>query len=498
MPQLTITPAEPFANATQEIYSKHSEINGVAELKLGNDIGGSKTFANVLKSENGKATFYGNNGGETKFMEYDPVFDKINITKDMDLAGNVLYIDNLYIQETVGTAPIGQKGSLTLVHEDVGGTSSIVFRSARDGGIDHGYISYTDDYDGNPFENRSLLEIGCQNDSVASTIDNIALMPSGFVGVNTRTPQAMLDVNGDMSCNGMTMNNVIIGERELNGGDGNGIMVKTLLNPFSNSDVSAGSIFEVQSQGLSKRLWVGQYITSPAKNRFMFGFTGADGTEGLEANYKGKLDLDGSVECTEIKVNDIPLNSFTNYKFGTNYNFGSWGKGNLLELPYDTWISTPESKSHLMQFRPQYYLNPTTLLKTFLYFTCYQLGTYEITANVVFRNETNSRLNPCIGIAVGPDDLDDNSGQFTAPDWSITPHNQTPFSVSYVRMSEGMVCSLSAKRIHHFGSLSDYISVKTYLELGQNIIFQDETSSYTILNATIQFKYIGNFENITG
>ena len=63
----------------------------------------------------------------------------------------------------------------------------------------------------------------------------------------------------------------------------------------------------------------------------MFGFTGDGGTEGLESNYLGSLGVDGSVECTEIKVNSIPINSFTNYQIGSNFNFGVWGTGNVIQ-----------------------------------------------------------------------------------------------------------------------------------------------------------------------
>ena len=59
------------------MYSK----NGIATLKLGDDNGTTTTFTNILKSENGNATFYGNNAGETKFMEYNQVNDRINIFK---------------------------------------------------------------------------------------------------------------------------------------------------------------------------------------------------------------------------------------------------------------------------------------------------------------------------------------------------------------------------------------------------------------------------------
>ena len=390
MPQLTITP-EPFAIATQEIYSKHGDVNGVAELKLGNDNGLSKTFANVLKSENGNATFYGNKDGETKFFEYNTLDDRIYIHKDMELTSGNLYIDKIQIEEPIGTPPNGQQGSLTLVHGDAGGTSSIVFRSNRDSGIDYGYISYRDDYEGDVFENRSLLEIGCQDDGVGTNVDNIALMPSGFVGVNTRTPQTTLDVNGEIGCN-------------------------------------------------------------------------------------------------EIQVNSIPLNSFTNYTFGSNYTFGNWGRGNSIRR--NTAQSFQPSTSHALQFT---FVDNKT-------YKCLELGTYEITANVIFRNTSVLRVNPCIGIAINGD-TNEPTGvtDVSAPKWDLIPYNQTPFAVSYVRMSEGKVCSLTTKRTHHFINETDEVHINSYIETVTGDTFEDTISSafYTILSATIQFKYIGNFENIT-
>ena len=104
---------------------------------------------------------------------------------------------NLNITEVNGTLPTDAGGSLTLTHNDPGGTSSIVFKSKTDEGSDYGYISYKDDYQNTSLQ-RGLLTIGIENDAVGSgNIDNIALMASGFVGVNTTDPQATLDVNGD-------------------------------------------------------------------------------------------------------------------------------------------------------------------------------------------------------------------------------------------------------------------------------------------------------------
>jgi len=485
--QLSIRPKDDIQDAVQEIYSK----NGTSILKLGDDNGTTKTFSNILKSENGNATFYGNNSGETKFMEYNSTDDKINIFKDMDLGGNILYIDNLYIQEATGTPPSGQKGSLTLIHDDAGGTSSIVFRSSRDPGVDHGYISYQDDYDGSITLDRSLLEIGCKNDSGTNTIDNIALMPSGFVGINTRTPEYMLDLSGNMRTY-----NTIIGKRPFFNTDGDGISIKPLTNP----SINGGSIFEVRSTAFASRLFCGQALTSSGQNPFYFGYFGNNGEEADSTKYNGVLATNGSVDCTEIKVNSIPINSFTSFNFGVDYTFGSrsWGQNQILLFKNSSGTplsGTPEKThySHQQQF--------TDLTSS--EFTCNSnfFGTYEITADVIYRNDSgNTRQNPCIGISISSTDASGDIYNANAPDFSVCPYGQSPFSAQYVRMTEGRVCSLNAKRIHHFtSSITDKVSIRQFIHTGGNTPydFSEQATSYRILMATIKFKYIGNFDNIT-
>ena len=554
IPQLTIRPEVDLQDAVQEIYSK----NGTATLKLGDDNGVTTTFTNILKSENGNATFYGNNSGETKFMEYNSTDDKINISKYMDLSlndlnckfmrrysngskywlsqnhnssvfefrngghhidsfnpgsastGRDMYINyyaqagvilgsnlvnstskvngNLIIDELTGKSPASSGGSLTLIHQDTGGSSSIVFKSKRDL-TDYAYISYTDDIDAAGGE-KSLLEIGSQNDSgdSPSVIDNIAIMPSGFLGINRRDPEYMLDLSGDMRTY-----NTIIGERPYLNTDGNGISVKPLTNPSLNG----GSIFDVRSIGNGCRLYCGQSVTSSVKNPFYFGYNSTDGQEGLSTNYTGKLGTDGSVECSEVKVNSIPLNSFTNIFLGSEYlpkdNSNSTIKyGDGLRLKYDSVNTTNSvSYSHLEEF----ILNSTSGD----YFTCKNsnfFGTYEITATVIFRNYSGSqRYNPVIGIAIDNDTNDVTDA--TLPNWGKKAHGLTPFSVQYVRMNEGKSCDLKATRIHHFTDTTEEISINTYLKSGSGDEFNNFSTQYQIGSACISFKYLGNFENIT-
>ena len=110
----------------------------------------------------------------------------------------------LRISENIGTTAANEVfGSLLLEHEDAGGASSIVFRSKVNRGSDYGFIEYRDKNpairDGEPLGFESaLLTIGNQNDAN----DNIALMPSGNVGIGTTTPGCKLDVNGCLKVNG--------------------------------------------------------------------------------------------------------------------------------------------------------------------------------------------------------------------------------------------------------------------------------------------------------
>lgn len=116
-------------------------------------------------------------------------------------AGNVgLGITNptgrLHLYEPTGTTLSTTAGTLVLEHGNAGGQSSILFPSAINKGSDYGYIKYSDDGSGNGSSGEnSLLEIGVQNDVPGNTFqDDIALMPSGNLGIGTTAPVAKLDI----------------------------------------------------------------------------------------------------------------------------------------------------------------------------------------------------------------------------------------------------------------------------------------------------------------
>lgn len=112
--------------------------------------------------------------------------------------GNVTPNGPLHIYESTGTSPSDDDGTIILEHGNSGGESSIVFKSNVNSGSDYGYISYSDNGSGNGSSNQnSLLTIGVENNASGdSNVDDIAILPSGSLGVGTIAPQAKLDVDG--------------------------------------------------------------------------------------------------------------------------------------------------------------------------------------------------------------------------------------------------------------------------------------------------------------
>ena len=103
----------------------------------------------------------------------------------------------LHLYEATGSTGSPNTGTLILEHGNQGGHSSIVFPSRSNYGSDYGYIRYMDDVSNSSSSELSRLVIGIENDG-GSSGDDIALMPSGGVGINTLTPSSSykLDVNG--------------------------------------------------------------------------------------------------------------------------------------------------------------------------------------------------------------------------------------------------------------------------------------------------------------
>jgi len=136
-----------------------------------------------------------------KALSYAEIYQLYNNNfYTFDICGGFLANGSSVIYEPVGSVATANRGTLTLLHGDASGSSSIMFKSVNDP-LEYAYIEYDENVTGSTGYNYGLLTIGIENDagSGSTQADRISLFPSGgtgFVGVNTKTPQTALDVTG--------------------------------------------------------------------------------------------------------------------------------------------------------------------------------------------------------------------------------------------------------------------------------------------------------------
>jgi predicted acyltransferase (DUF342 family) len=134
----------------------------------------------------------------------------------LDICGGFLANGPSVIYEASGSIATANSGTLTLLHGDASGSSSIMFKSNNDP-LDYAYIEYDENVTGSTGVNYGLMTIGIENDAGSNTAqaDRISLFASGgtgFVGVNTKTPLYSLDVSGTLNTNAdASINGVSVG-----------------------------------------------------------------------------------------------------------------------------------------------------------------------------------------------------------------------------------------------------------------------------------------------
>ena len=141
-----------------------------------------------------------------KALTYPEIYQLYNNSfYTLDICGGFLANGSSVIYESSGSIATANRGTLTLMHGDASGSSSIMFKSVNDT-TDYAYIEYDENLTGSTGTNYGLMTIGIENDATASTTqgDRISLFAAGgqgFVGVNTKTPLYSLDVNGTLNTN---------------------------------------------------------------------------------------------------------------------------------------------------------------------------------------------------------------------------------------------------------------------------------------------------------
>jgi hypothetical protein len=152
-----------------------------------------------------------------KALNYAEIYQLYNNSfYTLDICGGFLANGSSVIYEPVGSVATANRGTLTLLHGDASGSSSIMFKSVNDP-TDYGYIEYDENVTGSTGYHYGLMTIGIENDAGSNTAqaDRISLFASGgngFVGVNTKTPLYSLDVSGTLNTNAdASINGVSVG-----------------------------------------------------------------------------------------------------------------------------------------------------------------------------------------------------------------------------------------------------------------------------------------------
>jgi hypothetical protein len=183
-----------------------------------------------------------------------------------DICGGFLANGSSVIYEPIGSMATANRGTLTLLHGDASGSSSIMFKSVNNP-FDYGYIEYDENITGSTGFNYGLMTFGIESNGGSNTAqaDRVSLFPSGgtgFVGVNTKTPLYSLDVSGTLNTNAdASINGVSIGR-----GAGN-VATNTVVGFQALSSNSTGAQnVAVGYQSLRLCNTTGQYNTAVGYN----------------------------------------------------------------------------------------------------------------------------------------------------------------------------------------------------------------------------------------
>jgi hypothetical protein len=180
-----------------------------------------------------------------KALTYSEIYQlSTNNFYTFDICGGFLANGPSVIYEPSGSKATANSGSLTLLHGDASGSSSIMFKSLNDP-LEYGYIQYEENGSGSTGYHYGLMTIGIENDAGAGAYtaqaDRISLFPSGgtgFVGVNTKMPLYSLDVSGILNTNAdVSINGVRVGKGTGNKPENLAVGVNALL---SGTDLNNG------------------------------------------------------------------------------------------------------------------------------------------------------------------------------------------------------------------------------------------------------------------
>ena len=184
-----------------------------------------------------------------KALNYAEIYQLYNNNfYTFDICGGFLSNGSSVIYEATGSKASANSGSLTLLHGDASGSSSIMFKSVNDP-LEYGYIQYEENAVGSTGFHYGLMTIGIENDagsgSYTAQADRVSLFPSGgtgFVGINTKTPLYSLDVSGILNTNAnASINGVSIGRGAGNVATNTAVGFQAIVNTTGSYNNAVGA-----------------------------------------------------------------------------------------------------------------------------------------------------------------------------------------------------------------------------------------------------------------
>jgi len=298
----------PGASTRASGFIAYSYVLG--DVNYGNDFSGN---IDDFRYYNGKA------------LNYAEIYQLYNNRfYTLDVCGGFLANGSSVIYEPVGSTAGANSGSLTLLHGDASGSSSIMFKSVNDP-LDYAYIEYDENVTGSTGLNYGLMTIGIENDAGSTTTqaDRLSLFPSGgqgFVGVNTKTPLYSLDVSGTLNTNAdASMNGVSVGRGSGNLASNTAVGFQALkTNTSGTNNVALG--YQALTQNTSNNNTAVGYqalqINTNVNNT-------AVGFQSLFANAGGSSNI--AVGSYALYNNDTGINNTAiGYNAGYNTSVGSY------------------------------------------------------------------------------------------------------------------------------------------------------------------------------
>jgi hypothetical protein len=416
-----------------------------------------------------------------KVLSYSEIYQLYNNNfYTFDICGGFLANGSSVIYEDSGSVATANRGTLTLLHGDASGSSSIMFKSINDP-LEYAYIEYDENGTGSTGYHYGLLTIGIENDggsgSYTQQADRVSLFPSGgtgFVGVNTKTPLYSLDVSGTLNTNAdASINGVLIGRGRGNGDSNTVFGYNALISNIDGfTNVAVG--WNALSRNIDgfNNVAVGsralRYNTSGTNNTAVGNNTLSENITGINNTAVGINALTGNIDG----IDNTSVGSFVMFQNTTGSNNTAVGMNAL--------NSNTTGNSNIATGKNALYANTTGSNNT-------SVGSFAMQTNIAGSNNNN---NTAIGDNAGNNstNVGDNNtflGASTSMSGTFTNSTAVGYNAQITASNQVQLGNGCTAQATSFNATSDYREKDNVMEL-------DETFNVDVLRPVVyDFKPLG-------